>query len=992
MPPKKEKTSAYKEYVCLTIDCIKKYGPKTIVLYRSGIFYEVYSKVGDAVLFDEFTKALSFKYSTNASGVRLAGVQWHTLYDEHLDTLINAGFTVVVSEAKPKRCITDVITPGTHLPSKDSSSNRLCVVCFTEGSTRSSSIIIVGIATIDSTTGKSSVDEYICSNLSELQNTLPEYLNIINPKEIVFVSSKFKKLTLTQKDLERTIPYNTVTTSDKLSTLPVEFENETYQKALLQKVFPPKNALSVFENCGIEDLVSGRKAYTYLLDYVHSKNENALKGIDYPTRNYAHDSNYMRFSPCAAKHLSFDELERILNKCKTPMGKRAFSDRIRSPHTSISKINQSYDVVSSVSKCASDVRAHLERAFDLERIFRLMERNRLHPCDVWKLLSTLESSATIHSLIGDILRCPFDDEEVKKCVEYIHSQINVHIIHGVKLHTISDTLFQGGVHSHIDSLQDTKDQTFAILEQIRDGISSSCKIERGAKEYSLRITKDKWEKAKPELKGKVDCGFGRILNLKEITSKPNRSDKSLDLSHRFLDELFVSLLRYDDQIASEVSKAYSSFVSSFVENYRELIKTIITYITEADWYSNIAFIADTYRYKRPICVDSDVSYIKFSNARHPIVEVIEDQVSYVPHSLDLVPDQSCVLLYGVNASGKSTTVKTIGLLAVMAQTGMFVPVENMEFSPYHSLFVRVPTGDNLMKGKSTFEVEGGELREIIKGCNSRSLVIGDELCSGTESESATAIVASGLCRLQEAKATVIFATHYHTLTQLKRIQTLIQNKNVRVFHHSVIWDETTKVLIYDRLLKEGQGSSLYGLEVCKSLGFDEDFLLCANEFRKELGGVKGLVTPNFSHYNSKLLLNLCSVCGINPAEETHHIKRQETADEKGYIGHEHKNRLSNLGGICIPCHDKETYEGESIVGYVKTSEGIKLQTTTPKPLQKKELQADLVEKVKYLNSKSYSVKRISIECGITPYMVKKIVSQTLSQTSSNSSRDSDSSA
>lgn len=979
MPPKEKKNPIYKEYVLLTIDCMKKYGPKTIVLWRSGIFYEVYSKIGDSVLFDEFLKVTGFRSSMDASGRRMAGLQWFNLYDEHLDTLIQAGFTVVVSEQKPQRHIADVITPGTHIPAKGVDSNKLCVICFTEGATKTHPIFIIGIAVIDATTGQSTVDEIICNSLSEVYSTLPDYINAIHPKEIVFTSSEKKKSLL---DVAKTtffgehfIPRTVISIKDELSKLPSQFENEVYQRNLLEKVFPSRNALSVFENCGIEEMVSGRKAYTFLLHYVHDQNENALNGIDYPLK-LAVDANHLQFSSSSAKHLSFVELDNILNKCKTAMGRRMMTNRLNRPLISVSEMNKSYDQIESMTPHTTTVRAILERAYDLERWFRLMERGRLHPCDLWKLTSTLGACVSIHEVVGDII--PFSVEAANECTNYINKHINTNLIHGIKFHSITDTFFQPGIHSHIDALQEVKDAHYELAKKIRTAIPSS-KLEKKSKAYVLQISKDKWEKVKGTLTGVVVCGQ-KELKLESIKPLPNRSDKTYDLSHKIIEELFVTLLRYDDQIAAEVSKSYSSFITSFVSKFRDVIKNIIQYVAEIDWYSNLAYIAQTYRYKRPVCIESDKAFVKLKNARHPIVEVIEVDVPYVPLTLELVPNESVVVLYGVNASGKSTSVKTIGCLVAMAQAGMFVPADHMELSPYDKLFVRVPTGDSIMKGKSTFENEAGEFRVIIKDSNSRSLVIGDELCSGTESESATSIVATGLCHLEAKGATVIFATHYHTLTKLQSIQNMISSKKLRVYHHSVIWDEGKKLLIYDRLLKEGQGSSLYGLEVCKSLGFNDEFLQMANEFRKELAGVGALLDHKTSVYNVASILDLCVVCKINPAVDTHHIQRQELADKDGFIGHFHKNRKSNLTGICKQCHDRETYHGESIVGYVKTSEGVMLQRSEPKPSEPKvKYSQDVMDKVRELSAKKYSIKRISIECGITPYAVNKILKEGLKE-------------
>ena len=225
----------------------------------------------------------------------------------------------------------------------------------------------------------------------------------------------------------------------------------------------------------------------------------------------------------------------------------------------------------------------------------------------------------------------------------------------------------------------------------------------------------------------------------------------------------------------------------------------------------------------------------------------------------------------------------------------------MEIFPYKKIFSRIPGGDNIFKGHSTFIGEMNEIRNILKSADDNTLIIGDELCSGTETDSAISIVASGIHHLINKKSSFIFATHLHEISEMERINKI---KTLNIYHLSVKYKEEDNSIIFDRKLKEGSGESIYGLEVCRSLDLDKDFLNTANQIRQEILGTDILVRNKKSKYNSKLIIDKCQICNKNNATETHHIKQQKDADENGFIDHFHKNKKFNLIVLCEECHDK----------------------------------------------------------------------------------------
>jgi DNA mismatch repair protein MutS len=283
-----------------------------------------------------------------------------------------------------------------------------------------------------------------------------------------------------------------------------------------------------------------------------------------------------------------------------------------------------------------------------------------------------------------------------------------------------------------------------------------------------------------------------------------------------------------------------------------------------------------------------------------------------------------VLLYGINSSGKSSLMKSIGLSVVLAQAGFFVPAVELRFGLYDKLFTRIVSQDNLYKGLSTFAVEMMELKNIFNRANERSLVLGDEISQGTETESALAIVSSAILKLISLKSTFIFATHLHQLGSIPQLQDL---KHLIFLHLGIKYDEANDALIYNRVLQLGRGDSLYGLEFARSLHMDKAFLQTAQTIRENLNHsgseIKKLRRQKSSKYNKELYLSRCALCDES-VEDVHHIAQQKEASTTGHIDHFHKNHKYNLIPLCKK-HHTMVHEGEiTISGFVMTSEGLKL--------------------------------------------------------------------
>ena len=286
------------------------------------------------------------------------------------------------------------------------------------------------------------------------------------------------------------------------------------------------------------------------------------------------------------------------------------------------------------------------------------------------------------------------------------------------------------------------------------------------------------------------------------------------------------------------------------------------------------------------------------------------------------------MLYGTNAVGKTSLIRALGISVVMAQAGLYVPCSSFVYKPYYSIFSRILGNDNLFKGLSTFAVEMSELRVILKMADEGSLILGDELCSGTETESALSIFVAGLIKLHEKQSSHIFATHFHEIVHYNEIESL---DKLALKHMSVHYDRVRDALVYDRKLKDGPGDKMYGLEVCKSLHLDEEFMDLAYTIRsKYFPETQSPLEQSETKYNAKKVkTTLCELCNKNIGKEIHLLQHQQEANEIGFIQNEkgtfHKNHVANLMNVCENCHDEIHNKNLSLVRK-KTTKGYTLTT------------------------------------------------------------------
>ena len=421
------------------------------------------------------------------------------------------------------------------------------------------------------------------------------------------------------------------------------------------------------------------------------------------------------------------------------------------------------------------------------------------------------------------------------------------------------------------------------------------------------------------------CGYTE--ETKSVSFNPQdveyikHTKSNVKLDSKVLSMFYHSIFRDKENLKEELKQSYKEFML-LLQNFHDEIQDIVNYVTKLDVIITKAIVAKQYNYCKPIIDENKkYSFVKAEELRHPLIELLQQDETYVPNDIELgcSTEQRGILLYGTNAVGKSSLIRSIGISIIMAQAGMYVPATNFTFKPYKSIFTRILGNDNLFKGLSTYAVEMSELRTILNNADKNSLVLGDELCSGTESISATCIFMSGVIKLHEMKSSFIFATHFHEITGEKRLKRL---KALKFKHMEVIYDEARDCLIYNRKLQDGPGNNMYGLEVCRSLHLPDDFLDLANTIRNERYNVASVLSKKKSRYNKKKLKGNCELCG-EKGVDIHHLKPQQLADKNGFIGNIHKNHKANIINICKPCHLKET-KNNTIRRKTKTTKGFLL--------------------------------------------------------------------
>ena len=984
-----------------------KYGENTCVLMQIGHFFEAYGvdneneKTNSQNLYNlanvmniQMTRKNKNILENSRSNPLMIGVNLYSI-DKYIQLLLNKNYTIVLIEQvteppEPERKVTQIYSPGTSIGHLSKSDSNKCVSVYIETIDKLSSSkkqINIGLSSIDLSTGKSECYETY-SKIDDENYAYDEvfrYIQMWNPKEIIIILNKANK---SKKELTSYLELNNRIVHFK--DYEPHYGNISYQTCFFEKIYGKSHGmLNIHEYMDLERNVYSTLSFIYLLEFSHNHNENILYKIEKPnildndshlilTNNTLNQLNIVSNNYIKNNYV-FDSVLSVIDKTKTSIGKRYIKDLLINPINNVSTLNKRYDIIETLldKDFNSDIQKILAPIVDIERLHRKISLKMIQPADFVGLLMSYEQLWMLIDICckNKILKDIVPNENVvtkfKQYIDNINNTFNFDVLGKYHLDKITNSFFKNGVYPEIDILKNKIDTDKVTMENIAsklsfytDNIPRSVKLEVNERDgYYLTITSKRLLILKNRLKNlnktpikiNEDC----ILKTTDFDFK-NINRTSSRVSCNKLRICSQNVRKNEYEIGIMVREKYLEYLSYLDSNFIEHIKPLIHFIGLLDTYTSIGKISMNYGYNRPVIDNQEYSYIEASGLRHPIIERLQENNIYVTNDITLNKDQSGILLYGTNASGKSSLMKALGCSIILAQAGFFVPCSKFKYSPYKYLFSRINNNDNLFKGESSFAVEMSELRNILKRCNKHSLILGDELCAGTESISALSIFAASVMKLSRIDTNFVFATHLHELSKMERINSL---SNISMYHLKVIYDENNGELIYDRKLTPGSGNSIYGLEVCKSMDMDAEFLEEANRIRQEIIGIKETILEyKPSKYNSKVIVDKCELCGCD-AEDTHHIKFQCSSNENGIIdGYIQKDSKSNLVPLCKKCHDKVHDNLIIVDGYKDTSQGPKLEYQEIKASEKKinkkfspeqvEFIKDFIEKNTKVNNKT----------------------------------------
>ena len=940
-----------KAYFALYDENVQKYGPNTAVLYLVGRFYEIYDYVEKATgkprtnverLAELCGCTVEHKPCTDPAYSRLFWGFPQDSLPKFQRMLVSAGMSVAVY-GQEKDATGDVVarpfdhiaSPGIYLeddlPIRKEEQCMLSV--FVEpwyDEHKHTTWWSLASTAFDVSTGlcESTESEIQIIDGKPVLDVIQPFWSLHPPAEIIWIWCGLSTTIPSEDDI---CGYVSPTHRPALvHKRQVQVKDESgvaadrLRLSFLSELYT-SGALSIQEYLGISHYPVIRKSLTHLLQFIKEHNRSYLTALSSHTVWCASDQVLLgnaALQQLGALPISTDKPQESLlywlQKAITAMGRRLLRERLLKPIAQIQELNERQERIAAYrSQLPTEISSMLRGMCDLERVCRRIQMRTAETKDLLALTTTYEKA---HNLL-EFLTGKSYSIATPAVYEHVHAHLNQFTSERIAtaIHP-----WRRGIHGDLDALEDKWTILHAKMNEIRQEWNAVLNETDGVK-WMLR----------------EDAPFTFIATQRRTMSLVQAMRRKYTISHKKNGNAKTEFILETDEIVqgnaeavtlrSQITELVAERLQQFYTEFstpaknkaaQELIKVIGT--TDAEF--TIAEQANRFGYVRPEYLESETCGVEVLELRHPIIERISS-VPYIPHSLRFgqIPSKvqvdaettAGILLYGVNAAGKSSLGKALGLAVLMAQTGIPVPATAMRIAPYNAIFTRILGNDNLWAGMSSFVVEMTEFRSILRAPEpAKTLVIGDELCAGTETASATSIVAAGVELMAQRGMHFLFATHLHELAEI------VRQPNIAAYHLTVHSDPTSQTLIYDRKLKPGCGSPMYGLEVCRGLDMDKEFLERAFNYRRRFFEA---ADPHASRYNAAVIVNACAICGSREGLESHHIIPQ--AESRGKMSPTRVHHESNLVPLCDACHTKHHQGLYEIQGWIMTSEGRKLQFT-----------------------------------------------------------------
>lgn len=947
------------------------YGKNILILMEVGSFYEMYCPtindryhhklkyVCDLINIQMTRKNNRVLEDVSFKNPAFAGFNAVSL-DKFLPILVNdKTYTIILIGQKKvgsvvKRYFDKVISPGTNIDYTKEEENYV----FSLNIELLNELYICGFSMVDVNTGKTFFNEFYSTKEDKLSSLDQTYMVLqrYNISEIVLKISNNIDLEFIKQYLE---------ISDfihlKVTNTSVKIVN---QNALFKKAFAIKSYLEPIEYFNIYQMPLLSESLALLIDFIYEHNTNLIEHLVLP--KFLNDNHYMYLGNEPIKQLEIYNktqdnfnLLNVLNTCKTTFGKRAFKERLLNPIIDKIELERRYTEIENCMSIYQNLIPLLDEISDLEKINRKIVLKTFSPFEINSLYSSfknIESINTVKSIMSNE-----ESLKITEFLNYLEKIFDMNQTSRFNLKNINENIFNKGVSLTIDKLLDEELKYKNVLNQIVADInslvnSSNINIKSSSDiisleyndrdGYYLSITKNRHNTLKDFFEKNFITINGEHIFLKDFSVSTQIS--VVKMSHKKLKEISENLIIISEKIKAQVIFEFEKQLEHIKETYFDFINIIIPLVAELDISVSQAENAKKYKFCKPIIQNYKNNFIEAINMRHTVIERNDLNGIFTPndifigesklfkHSDKLYSNENDkltkeningFLLFGLNSAGKSTQMKQVGQAIIMAQAGLFVPSEYFAYTIFDSLFTRIIGNDNASRGLSSFAVEMIELNNILTRMTPKSLVLGDEICKGTEYYSALSIVATSLNRINAIGSSYIFATHLHELIELDEINNI---KELVFLNMKVEYNKETSSLHYNRKLCLGHGESNYGLEFTKTIIQDKSFISDSIKIREKLLNKKKELN---NKYNKNLAETDCAICkylGVSKSyDDIHHISFQSKADDNGLINHFHKNSLWNLLPLCKEHHNllhkNEHLLNQGSIEYVKTSNGTELK-------------------------------------------------------------------
>ena len=791
---------------------IKSNFEDSILFFRLGDFYEMFFE--DAVKASkELGLTLTSRNKEKNADVPLAGIPFHSA-DSYITKLVSKGYKVAICEQTEdpkmakgivKREVVRIITPGTvvDVEALDAKSNNyLMSILKIENK--------LGIAYIDITTGEFKVTEVEKDDdFVKLFNEL----NKIEPKEVLVTEDFYWEI---KEKLDDFLQKN-----DSVVT----FVNKVRDSAkYLMEYFE----IVSLESYGIKDKKGIIGAAAMALDYVATmqvEHELTVEKIE-----FVNISNYAEINAITSRNLELLKNQRektvygsllwVLDECKTSMGTRLLKRFINNPLLNIDKIKKRQEDVQYFIDnilIREDLREKLEDIYDLERLLGKIIFGSENGKDLTALKKTIKSAVEIMKILEntDFFKS-IDVNILFECYKIIDDSINEDAPFSVR----EGGIIKSGYSQELDEIRN-------IMNSGKDFLLDIEQREREA--TGIRNMKIKFNKV-----------FGYFIEITKsnLNMVPEHYIRKQTLSNS---ERYITpeLKKYEDTIINSKAKIedleYHLFkeVSRKVKEHRKILSKLAERLAYIDVMVSFAVNAIENDYVKPEM--SEEYSFEIVDGRHPVVEKLIGRTDYVSNDTIFTEKESFVVLTGPNMSGKSTYMKQIALISIMAQIGSFVPAGKARLSIIDKYLTRIGASDDILTGQSTFMVEMSEVSNILNNATEKSLIILDEVGRGTSTTDGVSIAtAISMYIHDKIGAKTVFATHYHELTDL-------ENKFSHIVNYRIEVDEKQGKVMFLRNIVKGGADKSYGIEVAKLAGLPKEILVESRKILKRLEQKKELI-------------------------------------------------------------------------------------------------------------------------------------------------------